>query len=662
MALTSLGQDIFLDRYAQKHTDVAANIKVGDDVLVVTAKGRRAVGKVITHNTQDGTVDVQYTKSNDIDRNLPFSLLDLPKELTPEEMHERIAKGIASVEVDSDLWTKNFRWLLDDFKFVPAGRISATAGTEQKTTCYNCFVIKSPHDSRGGIMDNIKQMIEIMSHGGGVGVNLSSLRPQHALVRGVNGRSSGPVSWGQMYSTATGLIEQAGSRRGALLLMLNDWHPDIFTFIDSKRNSTDLLNCNISVGFSDRFMEALAAGENWTLRFPDTAHPAYNNEWDGDLTKWEAAGYPTIIYQTIPAQKIWDAVIASAHTSAEPGLFFLERYNKMSNSNYYAPIICCNPCSEQGLPADGVCNLGALNLAQFVENGQVQWSNLMIAISYAVRFLDDVIDWTPYFYEANEVQQKSERRVGLGTMGLAEMMIKLKIRYGSEKGTKFADELFSFLAYHAYAASVKLAQEKGAFPRFEADQFLSSGFMRGMPEDIRRHVREFGIRNVTLLTCAPTGTTGTMLNTSTGIEPFFALKWERASRLGTHTEYLPLAQAWLDAHPGQTLPDYFVTAMELSPEEHVYMQAAIQRWIDTSISKTVNAPKGYTVEQTKNLYQLMYDTGCKGGTIYVDESRSEQVLHLIKSTDLACPDCGSEMIREDGCETCHACGYSACAV
>ncbi|NUQ03977.1 MAG: adenosylcobalamin-dependent ribonucleoside-diphosphate reductase [Anaerolineae bacterium] len=508
----------------------------------------------------------------------------------------------------------------EDHSFVSAGVVVS-----------NCYVIASPNDSRGGIIKTLSQMTEIMSRGGGVGINISSLRPRHAYVKGVNGRSSGSVSWGALYSFVTGLIEQGGSRRGALMLILNDWHPDVEEFINSKREAGKITNANISVGVSDRFMDAVKADGDWDLMFPDTSDPAYDDAWDGDLEAWQAAGHSTLHYRTIRARDLWNRIIESAWASAEPGVFFRERYNKMSNSHYFAPIISTNPCGEQGLPAFGVCNLGAINLAQFydAERSDVDWKMLDTCVRYATRFLDNVIDSTLYFFEENEQQQKSERRVGLNNMGLAELMIKLGIRYGSAESLNFIDKLYAFIARASYETSVELAQERGAFLQFDAEKFLQSGFMETMPSDIREKVRKHGIRNVTLLTQAPNGTIGTMVNTSTGIEPFFSWKYYRRSRLGMHEENARIVQDWYDANPGATeLPDYFVTAMELTPEEHVRVQAAIQRWVDSSISKTANVPNSYTVEQTRQLYEYMYELGCKGGTIYRDGSRSEQVLIL----------------------------------
>jgi ribonucleoside-diphosphate reductase alpha chain len=466
-------------------------------------------------------------------------------------------------------------------------------------------------------------MAEIMSRGGGVGINVSTLRPRYAYVKGVNGRSSGAVSWASLYSFVTGLIEQGGSRRGALMLILNVWHPDVIDFINSKKEAGKITNANISVGITDDFMQAVKEDKDWDLVFPDSSDPLYKDSWDGNLTRWNSLGGKVIKHKTVRAREIWDNIITSAWSSAEPGMYFIDRSNHYSNSHYYADLPCTNPCGEQPLPAWGVCNLGHINLAKHVDMvaQDVDWNKLKRTVQDAVRFQDNVIDATPYFFDENYQQQMSERRVGMGTIGLAEMLINLKLRYGAPEAVEFIDKLYRFISITAYETSVDLAREKGAFGKFDADKFLQSGFMQKMPEYIRHLVRTYGIRNVTILTQAPTGTIGTMVGTSTGIEPFFSWTYFRKSRLGVHQENIQIAKDWLDANPGQKLPDYFVTAMELTPEEHVHVQAAIQRWTDAAISKTVNAPEGYTIEQTKKLYELMYDLGCKGGTIYRDGSR-----------------------------------------
>ena len=630
-ALNELGYKIFLDRYALK--DVArTTLTVGDTVIVVvdSQTGQREIGEITALELP--RVTVRLLDKSVVERDIKN--VDKPLETDPATMMDRVAAGVAAAESTPELqqlWQERFRDALEDWKFVPAGRILTAAGTDQELTWYNCYVVPSPKDTREGIMLTLSQMTEIMSRGGGVGINIASLRPRHSYVRGVNGRSSGAVSWGALYSFVTGLIEQGGSRRGALMLILNDWHPDILDFIASKRQAGHITNANISVGISDRFMTAVREDADWELLFPDTSTEGYDELWDGDLEAWQAAGRPVQHYRTVKAREIWDAIIESAWASAEPGVWFRERTEYMSNSHNFASLVCTNPCGEQSLPAWGVCNLGAINLAKFYdpETQDVAWDALGRTARYATRFLDNVIDSTPYFYEENREQQLSERRVGLNNMGLAELMIRLGIRYGSEESVQFIDRLYGFLAREVYETSIGLAQEKGSFPQLDREQFVKSGFMQQMPADIRHKVLQQGIRNVTLLTQAPTGTTGTMVNTSTGIEPFFSWMYYRKSRLGLHEEQVPLVQEWYQEHPGaNSLPDHFVTAMDLTPEEHIRVQAAIQRWVDSSISKTCNVPEDYSVEQVSALYQHMYELGCKGGTIYRDGSRDEQVLML----------------------------------
>lgn len=978
-----------------------------------------------------------------------------------------------------------------------------------------CYVIPSPKDSRKGIVETLTNMMEIMSRGGGVGINLSSLRPQHAYVKGVNGRSSGSVSWGGLYSFVTGLIEQGGSRRGALMLMLDAWHPDLFKFIDAKREAGRITNANISIALPDAFMDAVKNDGDWELKFPDTNHPAYNTEWTGDLKTWMSKDYPVIVHETVKAKDIWDKIVASAWASAEPGLLFIDRVNAMSNSHYFSRLICTNPCltgdtkvaladgrgtatikelaeagedvdvyaiddkgrlavrrmrnprltgykqqiykvtiegghtfrttanhkmilrdgttkevrrlrrgdslwighrgvstydkavygkdiekehkysfvhsctraawfaehrlmykeangdipqgyhvhhknhdpldnrlenlellpasehidehierllgennpmaqitkdpvrlarysanmskatageangryrwevsdtelldcigelarqlgrqptkaewfeygrenlglhnitsfrlerlgctttsvnellrlgaeragvqvtnlksavrheenealalsqgyrthiiegklhvertcevcgsmfimpyarrevsscsvecgkqlavarasvsfqeqadskldnmlqqykaleqklgrtpmkkeyeahmweqgfpcrfgggkglpagykdlqeqaavynhkvvkveldgfedvyngtvdefhnfcivvgqetvdrlggsaelwlgnrqcGEQPLPEWGICNLGAINLSKHVTGTKVDWDTLKQTVRYAVRFLDNVIDATPYFIDENKIQQQRERRVGLGIMGLAEMMIRCEVRYGSKEGNAFIDSLGKFIAVEAYLASADYASEKGAFPEFDAKKLLQSGFMTNMPKNVRDAVKEKGLRNVTLLTVAPTGTTGTMVDTSTGVEPYFAWTYWRKSRLGVNEIEVDIVADYKAKHPEtKELPPWFVTAMDLSPEEHVRAQAALQRWIDSALSKTVNAPNNYTIDQTRELYELLYNLGCKGGTIYRDGSRDEQVLMTKKEEPAPAP-------------------------
>lgn len=624
--LSPLGRKIFLDRYALKDVK-KETLNVGDIVVAVSnaATGQREIG-VITSLDEDDAITVKLDDGSIL--NVKREEIDKPLETDPAQMLARVAKGIASQEKEEvrDKWEKEFNWLLEDWKFVPGGRILTGAGTSQNLTYFNCYVIPSPKDSRGGIIASLGQMTEIMSRGGGVGMNISSLRPRHSYVKGVNGRSSGSVSWGGLYSFVTGLIEQGGSRRGALMLILNDWHPDIMDFINSKREMGKITNANISVGISDAFMEAVRTDGDWEACFPDTTDPEYNTVWDGNIQNWKDGGHKVNVYHRMKARAIWDAIIESAWASAEPGVFFVDRYNRMSNSWYYSSIQCTNPCGEQGLPPWGVCNLGSINLSKFVKNKKVQFKELGRTVRGSVRFLDNVIDDTPYFFDENKEQQQSERRIGLGTMGLADMLIKMELAYGSEESLAFIDELFKFICVEAYTESADLAKEKGSFPRFDAEKLLQSGFMEQMPKSVREDVRKKGLRNVTLITQAPTGTTGTMVNTSTGIEPYYFWEWERTGRMGSNIERVKVYDDWVKENPGKEKPHYFVSAMDLAPEGHVKVQAAIQKWVDSSISKTGNTPREYTVEQTAKLYELLYDLGCKGGTTYRDGSRDTQVL------------------------------------
>lgn len=526
-------------------------------------------------------------------------------EKTPEEMWRRVANSIASVEwtdTKRQHWADQFYNILEDFKYVPGGRVLTGAGTGVNLTYYNCYVIPSPEDSRSGIFDNVRTMVEIMSRGGGVGVNLSTLRPAGSYVKGVNGTASGAVSFGGLYSYATGLIIQGGSRRGALMLMLDDNHPDIEEFITVKRTMGLVTNANLSVCISDKFMEAVKNDADWNL------------EWQGK------------VYKTVKANYLWNLICESAWASGEPGAVFMERYNKESNSWYFEKIICVNPCGEQGLGAWGVCNLGAVNLSAFVKEGKIDYENLGKTVRTAVRFMDNVIDATPYLFEDNRKAQMGTRRIGLGTMGLGDMLIKMKLKYGSPAAVELCDEVYKFIRDESYWASVDIAREKGSFPHFEREKFREGKFIKRLPEELQTAIYTYGIRNCFLLTQAPTGTTSILAGVSSGIEPVYDFVVIRKDRLGEHEMVHPLYQEWRTAHPDEPLPEYFTTAKALSPEEHVVMQAVAQKYTDSSISKTVNAPNAHTIEEVKTLYQKAYDLGCKGVTYYRDGSRDVSVL------------------------------------
>ena len=549
-----------------------------------------------------------------------YSLKDengTPLEHDPRQIWRRVANAIAEAEPTAEKrasWSKRFYDAMTGFRFVPGGRILSGAGTGHQVTYYNCFVIPSPEDSRGGILDNLKLMVEIMARGGGVGVNLSTLRPRGAHIRTVNGTASGPCSWAQLYSVATGdVIQQGGSRRGAAMIMLNDDHPDIEEFVTVKRRPGMLAHANLSVCVSDAFMEAVASDSDWAL------------VWEGKVCK------------TIRARDLWDLICESAWLSAEPGGVFIDRYNRLSNTWYYEDIRCVNPCGEEGLPPYGVCNLGALNLAAFVRDGAIDYQSLAEHAKVAVRFLDDVVDANAYFLKENRQAQLGTRRTGLGTMGLADALLQLRLRYESDESLAVIEQIYQTIRDAAYNASVDLAIEKGPFPKFDREKYLQGAFIRSLPDSIRERIAKHGIRNAVLLCQAPTGTTSLLAGVSSGIEPVFDFAMIRRDRTGEHVLYHPLYRQWRDQHPDGLMPPWFVTAADLSPDEHVRVQATIQRFTDASISKTVNAPYSHTVQDVDQLYRLAYDLGCKGITYYRDGSRDAVLSHLDGNADSSRP-------------------------
>lgn len=569
-----------------------------------------------------------------------YSLRDVagqPLEQHPEQMWWRVANGIAHQEKTPELrkiWARKFYEAMEDFKFVPAGRILSGAGTGFEVTFFNCYVIPSPKDSRGGIMENITHTVEIQARGGGVGINLSSLRPNGARVRKVNGKSSGPVSWAALYSAANhDVIQQGGSRRGALMLMLHDWHPDIIEFIHVKEDLTKIPGANLSMCVSDKFMEAVENGGDWTTKFPDITDPQYDQLWDGDLEKWQALGKRVVEYGTYKAKDVWDQICTAAWGSAEPGLHFLERSNKWSNTWYFEKLLSTNPCGEQPLGGWAVCNLGAMNLAAFVKEGRFDYELLDQTVRTAMRFMDNVVDANYYFYKENEEKAKEIRRTGIGTMGLGDALIKMKIRYGSDESLAVMEKIYQIIRNGAYETSSDLAKEKGSFPKFDAKKYLQGYFIQTLPDYIREKIAAFGIRNAVILTQAPTGTTSIVSGVSSGIEPIYDFAFIRKDRMGTHTVYHPLFKAWKDEHPDEEVPGYFVTANDLTPEEHVRVQAVVQKYTDASISKTVNAPNSHSVDDVERLYMQAYKLGCKGVTYFRDGSRMGALAHIEEKND-----------------------------
>ena len=593
---------------------------------------------------------------------LPRNRCDLLMEPDIPALKKRVAKALSGGNHDLERELENR--VMDELIF--GGRILAGAGTDEELTYFNCYVVPFIHDSRGGIAKHREIVMEIMSRGGGVGTNGSTLRPAQEKVHKVRGRSSGAVSWLDDLSTLTKLVQQGGSRRGAQMHCLADSHPDLLEFITAKvqkpleceveiNGQKELLKfgsygnkrlegANISVLFSNAFMEALKNDEMWELRFPDVANyntremDIYDAVWDkyGDPDKFhEATGLPIKVHARIPARDIAKLFAVCMHGSAEPGALFLERANEMSNSHYFNPLIATNPCGEQFLAKWSVCNLGHVNLAHEnhlnfnPDTGKYEADLEEIARTTEVltRALDNVIDATPYYFQENEDNQRHERRLGLGTMGIDELLKLEGLDYGSQEGRDRAEEIFELVTITAYETSVEMAKEKGPFKHFDADKFLESGFMKFVEEsghvDLIHDIRKHGIRNVTVVTQAPTGTTGTLAQTSTGIEPFFAGEFWRSSRIGVSVQKAPVIKRMEEAGMETSELRY---AGDYTTKEHLDFQAVAQKWNDSSISKTINAPRETTVEDVLDLLEYAYDIGLKGFTMYVDGSRETQVL------------------------------------
>lgn len=458
----------------------------------------------------------------------------------------------------------------------------------------------------------------------------------------------------------------------------------------SVKDEEFLSGANISVGITKEFMDAVENDAVFELKFPDVESyseeemKAYDEKWHeiGDVREWEKMGYRVKVYRTIRAKDLWKLINICATYSAEPGVFFIDNANEMTNAKAYGQsVVATNPCGEQPLAPYSVCNLAAINLSSVADFKTQSWNKeeLKEVVRDTIRLQDNVIDATPYFLEENRKQGLGERRIGLGVMGLHDLLIKCGVRYGSKEGNAIIDEVFETIAVTAYETSISLAREKGSFPFLigNTDEetmklrkaFINTGYMKQMPEHIRQDILKYGIRNSHLLTVAPTGSTGTMVGTSTGLEPYFAFEYYRNGRLGQNIRVqAEIVKEFLEVYPEydeDNLPDYFVSAMDLTPEEHVGVQLTIQRWVDSSLSKTVNAPKGFTVEQVQEIYQSLYKGGAKGGTVYVDGSRNAQVLELIEEKEQnvgtnigdICPSCRKgEVVEAGGCNTCNNCG------
>ncbi|KIN79316.1 adenosylcobalamin-dependent ribonucleoside-diphosphate reductase [Sulfitobacter mediterraneus] len=542
-----------------------------------------------------------------------------PKDATVEDSWRRIARDLARVEDDAAQWEDRFYTALEDFKYLPAGRITAGAGTARRVTLFNCFVMGTVPDSMSGIFDMLKEAALTMQQGGGIGYDFSTIRPKGADVLGVSADASGPLSFMDVWDAMCRTIMSAGSRRGAMMATMRCDHPDIEDFITAKSDPARLRMFNMSVLVTDDFMEAVKADGSWELTFNDR------------------------VYHTVQARDLWNKIMQATYDYAEPGVIFIDRINAANNLSYCETIAATNPCGEQPLPPYGACLLGSINLARLVsdpfgDDSQLDEAALQELVATAVRMMDNVVDVSKFPLEAQAREAQAKRRIGLGVTGLADALLMVGQRYGSDEAAAQTESWLKAIARAAYLASVDLAKEKGAFPLFDADAYLASGTMQQMDDDVRDAIREHGIRNALLTSIAPTGTISLYAgNVSSGIEPVFAYAYTRKvlQKDGSRTEEEVVdyaVQMWRDLKGDAPLPDYFVNAQTLAPSDHVKMQAAAQKWVDSSISKTINCPEDIDFDAFKDVYMQAWDSGCKGCTTYRPNDVTGSVLSVNEDT------------------------------
>lgn len=550
----------------------------------------------------------------------------------------RVAHALAAIEpVDAPQWEKRFMSILEEFRFLPGGRILAGAGTGREVTLFNCFVMGLPGDSMTGIFDALKEGAITMQQGGGVGYDFSTLRPAGAPARRVGSIASGPVSFMRVWDSMCATVLSTGSRRGAMMATLRCDHPDIEAFIDAKADPRELRHFNLSVQASDAFMRAVERDEPWPLVFP-----AEQGETEQTLLR-EWPGYdgavPCRVYDEVSARELWERIMRATYDYAEPGVFFVDHANRMNNLWYNEHITTTNPCGEIPLPPYGACDLGSVNLTRFVQapfsaEAQLDLGALRQTVTTAVRLMDNVIDASHFPLPAQAERALGTRRIGLGLTGLADTLIMLGLHYGSEAGRRRAAEFMSTICHAAYRASIQLAREKGSFPYFEREPYLKSPFIQALPEDIREGIARYGIRNSHLTAIAPTGTISLLAdNVSSGIEPVFAFRFSRRILQPDGTQALHEVsdhafRRWQRCHGSAPLPEAFVDARSLSPHEHLLMQAALQPYVDNAVSKTINVPQDYPFEKFKAVYKEAYELGLKGCTTFRENPISGAILEV----------------------------------
>lgn len=578
---------------------------------------------------------------------------DIPDDMSVEDTWRRISKACASVvpaihgtaklpedmEAFAQTWEERYFRALNDFNFLPAGRITAGAGSGRNVTLFNCYVMGTIPDDMSGIFNMLKEAALTMQQGGGIGYDFSPLRPKNAPVKGVDADASGPLSFMDVWDAMCRTIMSAGARRGAMMATMRCDHPDVFDFATAKHDARRLRMFNVSVLATDVFMDAVLNDDAWAL--VHDVPPADTSLGQDEDGKW--------IYKWIQARDLWETMMTSTYNYAEPGVLFVDRINKMNNLWYIERISATNPCGEQPLPPYGACLLGSLNLAKmvtdpFTKQCAIDQTKIETTTRIAVRMLDSVIDTSLFPIPQQKEEALKKRRMGLGVTGLADMLFMLNMKYGSAEAAETASRVMQIITETAYDESIRMAIEFGPCPATDTKEkrikFVQSGFMVGMPSEYRDRIIQYGIRNALLTSIAPTGTISLYAgNVSSGVEPIFAPSYTRkvlendgvTRREEVVEDYaVKLYREYresngMDVEPN---PENLVTAQTLTPKDHLVMQAAVQRWIDSSISKTINCPEDIDYEDFKEVYLEAYRTGCKGCTTYRPNAVTGSVLSV----------------------------------
>jgi len=535
---------------------------------------------------------------------------EFPEDKSIDDTMRRVAKACAAGEKDSKKWGKKFEEVLRNFEFIPGGRIIANLGTSREAvTMFNCYVMNKIEDSIEGIFDTVKESAMTQKQGGGVGFDFSTIRPEGSYIQGCGAQSSGPISFMQVLDSTCRTIMSAGQRRGAQMGVMRCDHPDIETFITAKRKNEQLQMFNLSVAITKEFMEAVKSNADWELKF------------DGE------------VHKTVKAAELWQEIMRSTYDYAEPGFLLIDKINEMNNLSYCEEITATNPCGEQPLPPYGACLLGSANLTRFVnkpftENAEFNYKRLEEVVTVAVRFLDNVIELSNYPLEQQKAEAESKRRMGIGITGLADAFIFLGVKYGSAESAKIAEKIMKTISHAAYRSSIELAKEKGAFEMLDAEKYCQGKFIKNMPKDIQEGIKEYGIRNSHLTSIAPTGTISLLAgNVSSGLEPVFAFHYTRTIR-NSHENDVSKVEVSDYAYnlycksmntasvDDEDLPEYFVSANDIKPIEHLKIQAVLQKHVDSSISKTINIPADYPFKDFEDIYMKAYEKGLKGCTTF----------------------------------------------